>query len=108
MFSRYLKETLVGPAGLVGLEGLVGLVSLVSMVGPVGLVGMLANSGYFLAILTDPKYFQSKYCLCCSKRILPSLVSDDLKVNSNESMNFNYPKEFDDPQLFNDPKEISI
>ena len=44
MFSRYLKETLVGPAGLVG------LVSLVSMVGPVGLVGMLANSGYFLAI----------------------------------------------------------
>ena len=47
MFSRYLKETLVGPAGLVGLEGLVGLVSLVSMVGP---VGMLANSGYFLAI----------------------------------------------------------
>ena len=50
MFSRYLKETLVGPAGLVGLEGLVGLVSLVSMVGPVGLVGMLANSGYFLAI----------------------------------------------------------
>ena len=44
MFSQYLKETLVGPAGLVG------LVSLVSMVGPVGLVGMLANSGYFLAI----------------------------------------------------------
>ena len=44
MFSGYLKETLVGPAGLVG------LVSLVSMVGPVGLVGMLANSGYFLAI----------------------------------------------------------
>ena len=50
MFSRYLKETLVGPVCLVGLEGLVGLVSLVSMVGPVGLVGMLANSGYFLAI----------------------------------------------------------
>ena len=49
MFSRYLKETLVGPAGLVG------LVSLVSMVGPVGLVGMLANSGYSLAIQTDPK-----------------------------------------------------
>ena len=50
MFSRYLKETLVGSACLVGLVGLVGLVSLVSMVGPVGLVGMLANSGYFLAI----------------------------------------------------------
>ena len=62
MFSRYLKETLVGPAGLVG------LVSLVSMVGPVGLVGMLANSGYSLAIQTDPKYFQSKYYLCCCKR----------------------------------------
>ena len=32
--------------------GLVGLVVLV------GLVGLLANSGYFLAIQTDAKYFQ--------------------------------------------------
>ena len=66
MFSGHLNETPVGPAGL---EGAVGLVSLVAMVGPVCLVGMLADSGYFLAISTDPKYFQSKYYLCCSKRI---------------------------------------
>ena len=68
MFSGHLKETPVGPAGLLGLEGLVGLVSLFAMEGLVGLVGMLADSGYVLAISTDPKYFQSKYCLCCSKR----------------------------------------
>ena len=69
MFSGQLKETPIVPAGLLGLEGLVGLVSLVAMVGLVGLVGILADSGYFLAISTDPKYFQSKYCLCCFKRI---------------------------------------
>ena len=36
------------------------------------------------------------------------LVSDGLKVISNESMDFNDPKEFDDPQVFDDPKGTSI
>ena len=42
------------------------------------------------------------------KKIVDPQVSDDLKVNSNESRNFNDPKEFDDPQLIDDPKENSI
>ena len=42
------------------------------------------------------------------KKIVDPQVSDDLKVNSNESRNFNDPKEFDDPQLFDDLKGISI
>ena len=80
MFSRYLKETLVGPAGLVG------LVSLVSMVGPVGLVGMLANSGYFLLFKLIQSIFNRNIVFVVPK------VSYDLKVNSNESMNFNVPR----------------
>ena len=35
------------------------------------------------------------------------LVSDGLKVISNESMDFNDPKEFDDPQVFGDPKNFN-
>ena len=42
----------------VGLVGLVHLVSLFGLVGLVDGVPSLANSGYFLAILSDSNYFQ--------------------------------------------------
>ena len=40
MFSGYLKDTLVGRAGLVGTVGLMGLVGLVGLFGFVGLLAV--------------------------------------------------------------------
>ena len=49
MFSGYLKDTLVGWAGLVGTVGLMGLVGLVGLFGLVGLLG-------FVPKLTNIRY----------------------------------------------------
>ena len=68
MFSLYLKDTLVGEAGLVvlvglkgfvGPVGLVGLLSLVDLVGLVGMVGLVGPEILSLMIqrnLMIPKY----------------------------------------------------
>ena len=46
MFSGYLKDTLVGRAGLVGTLGLVGLVGLFGLMGLLGFVPKLTNIRY--------------------------------------------------------------
>ena len=102
----------VSVIGLVGLVGLVSLLGLVSLFGLVSLVGMWYQVGPILGtfLLFDliQKYFEMEILsLMIKKEFDDPQVSDGLKVNSNECVDFDDQKEFDDPQVF-DPKRISI